>query len=353
MDSIEINGRKIGPDQPTYIVAEVSANHNGQFDRAKNIITAAADSGADAVKLQTYEPDTMTLDSDEEHFQIENSTNWEGRSLYDLYEDAHTPWEWHEDLFEYAESKGLNYFSTAYDPTAVEFLEQFDVPLHKTASFEIVDIPLIRKMAATGRPLVLSTGMATNKEIEEAVTEAREAGAEEIILLKCTSSYPASLDEMDLRTIPDMRKRFGVPVGLSDHSMRTLVPTTAVALGAIMVEKHLTLDRNDSGPDSDFSLEPDEFARTVEQIRETETTLGSVKYGPTKNEEASLQFRRSLFIVEEVQKGETLNRKNVKSIRPSTGLHPRHFEDVLGAEALRDLKPGTPLSWDLIDAEDD
>ena len=346
--SIEINRRCIGPGYPVYVVAEVSANHNQDFEQAMHILQAAKEAGADAVKLQTYTPDTLTIRSDNEYFHIGGGTLWDGRTLYDLYREAYTPWEWAPKLKAIAHDLGMDLFSTAFDPSAVDFLEAMGVPVHKVASFEIVDIPLIEKMARTGKPLIISTGMATLGEVEEAVHAARHAGATQIALLKCTSAYPAPPEEMNLRTIPHLAEAFRVPVGLSDHTMGIAVPVAAVALGACIVEKHFTLSRSLAGPDSAFSLEPDEFRAMVEAIRTAEKSLGEVHYGVNKQESKSRVFRRSLFIVEDVQAGEMFTEKNVRSIRPGFGLHPRHLAEVLGRWATRDLRRGTPLASDMV-----
>jgi len=345
---IEINGRRVGYGYPVYIVAELSANHNQNFEQAVALIHAAKEAGADAVKLQTYTPDTLTIPSEKEYFRIGGGTLWDGRTLYDLYSEAYMPWEWQPKLKEIADEIGIDLFSTAFDPTAVDFLEQMGVPVHKVASFEIVDIPLIEKMARTGKPMIISTGMATLGEIEEAVQAARRAGATQIALLKCTSAYPAPPEEMNLRTIPHLAEAFGVPVGLSDHTLGIAVPVAAVALGACIVEKHFTLSRDIGGPDSAFSLEPHEFKAMVEAIRTVEKALGKVHYGITEQEAKSRVFRRSLFVVKDMKAGEMFTEENVRSIRPGYGLHPRHLNDVLGRRAARDIKRGTPLSWELI-----
>jgi N-acetylneuraminate synthase len=347
--SIEINGKNMGQSLPVYIVAEISANHNQSYDEAVKLIYAAKDAGADAVKLQTYTPDTITIDCKSELFRIGKSSLWGGRILYDLYEEAYTPWEWHAGLFEEAKTLGIDIFSTAFDPTAVDFLEELCVPVHKIASFEIVDIPLIEKMASTGKPLIISTGMATLGEIEEAVQAARSAGAEQIALLKCTSAYPAPVDEMNLRTIPHLAEAFGVPVGLSDHTLGFEVPVVAVSLGACIIEKHFTLSRSQSGPDSAFSLEPQEFAGMVNAIRIAERAVGKVHYGVSETEAKSRAFRRSLFAVKDISAGEEFTEENVRSIRPECGLHPRYLKDVLGRRAAFDLARGTPLEFDMID----
>jgi len=349
MNYMDIGGsRHIGWGEPVYIVAELSANHNQDFEQAVALIHAAKEAGADAVKLQTYTPDTLTIPSDKEYFRIGGGTLWDGRTLYDLYGEAYMPWEWQPRLKEIADEIGIDLFSTAFDPTAVDFLEEMGVPLHKVASFEIVDIPLIEKMARTGKPLIMSTGMATLGEIEEAVQAARRAGATQIALLKCTSAYPAPPEEMNLRTIPHLAEAFGVPVGLSDHTLGIAVPVTAVALGACIVEKHFTLSRQIPGPDSAFSLEPAEFRAMVEAIRIAERALGQVHYEVTERERASQVFRRSLFVVQDVKAGEVLTEENVRSIRPGHGLPPKHLPDVLGRRAARDMGRGTPLTWDCV-----
>ena len=348
MATLQIGKRSIGPGQPTYVIAEMSANHGQSFDKAVEIVHAAKDAGADAVKLQTYTPDTITIASDREEFRVRGGTIWDGRNLHDLYGEAYTPWDWQPKLKKVAEALGMDLFSSAFDFTAVDFLEEMGVPAHKVASFELVDIPLIQKMARTGKPLILSTGMATVEEIEEALQSAREAGATQIALLKCTSAYPAPVEEMNLRTIPEMARRFGVPVGLSDHTMGIAAPVAAVALGACIVEKHLTLSRSTPGPDSAFSLEPQEFKAMVDAVRTAEKALGEVRFGLSGKEEASRAFRRSLFVVQDVKKGEAFTVANVRSIRPGHGLHPRYLTEVLGKCAARDAERGTPLSWELV-----
>jgi N-acetylneuraminate synthase len=344
----EINGRRIGIFQPTYIVAEMSANHNQSFEEAVRIVHAAKEAGADAVKLQTYTADTMTLASEKEHFQIGKGTIWEGRNLHDLYGEAYTPWEWQPKLKTIADELGLDLFSTPFDDTAVEFLEKMDLAVYKVASFELVDIPLIERIARTGKPMIMSTGMATLEEIEEAMQAARGGGATEIALLKCTSAYPAPSDEMNLRTIPHLAETFRVPVGLSDHTMGLAVPVASVALGACIIEKHLTLTRSTPGPDSAFSLEPDEFKAMVDAVRIAEQALGQVRYGVTENQAASRAFRRSLFVVRDMKEGDEFTSENVRSIRPGYGLAPKHLKKVLGKRALRELKAGTPLDFESI-----
>ncbi len=345
---IEIGRRRIGAGEAVYCIAEVSANHNQDFETAVRIVRAAKDAGADAVKLQTYTPDTITIPSNRECFQVGGGTLWDGRSLYDLYKEAYTPWEWQPKLKKVADDLGMQCFSSAFDASAVDFLEAMNVPAHKVASFELVDLPLIQKMAAAGKPLIMSTGMATVEEIEEAVTTARRAGATQIALLKCTSAYPAPAEEMNLRTIPELARRFDVPVGLSDHTMGIAVPVAAVSLGACIIEKHLTLSRAVGGPDSAFSLEPEEFRAMVEGVRTAEKALGSVHFGVSERESRSRVFRRSLFVVRDVKKGEVVTSENVRSIRPGDGLHTRHLAEVLGKTAALDIVEGTPLSWDLV-----
>lgn len=344
---IEINGRVIGVGEPTYIIAEMSANHNQSFNEAVKILQAAKEAGADAIKLQTYTPDTMTINCKNEYFQIKG-TLWAGRSLYDLYGEAYTPWEWQPKLKEVAHDLGMDLFSTPFDETAVDFLEEMGVPAHKIASFENIDLPLLRKVARTGKPLIVSTGMTTLAEIDEAVSTIREAGGRQLALLKCTSAYPAPPEEINLRTIPHLAEAFALPVGLSDHTLDLAVPVAAVSLGACIVEKHLTLSRATPGPDAAFSLEPDEFRSMVAAIRTAQKALGTVQFGPTAREVPTRAFRRSLFVVRDVKEGEAFTSDNVKVIRPAYGLHPRHLPEVLGRVALRDVVRGTPLSWDLV-----
>ncbi len=350
----QIGSRDIGPGLPVYVIAELSANHNQNFELAVQTIQAAKDTGADAVKLQTYTPDTITLASDRPEFRIDAGTLWDGRTLHDLYREAFMPWEWQPRLKVVAEDLGLDLFSSAFDSTAVDFLERMNVPVHKVASFELVDIPLIQEMARTGKPLILSTGMATLEEIDEAVQAAQRAGARQIALLKCASAYPAPPEDMNLRTIPAMIQRFGLPVGLSDHTMGIAAPVAAVALGACIIEKHLTLSRSLPGPDSAFSLEPHEFKSMVDAVRTAEKVVGTVDFGAHGKQASSKLFRRSLFAIEDIRQGTEFNTSNVRSIRPGHGLHPRHLPDVLGKRAARDIKKGTPLDWKLVadDARD-
>ncbi|MGH7929495.1 MAG: pseudaminic acid synthase [Candidatus Binatia bacterium] len=344
---IEINGRRIGQGYPCYIIAEMSGNHGQSFDQAVKIIKAAKEAGADAVKLQTYTPDTLTIDCDNPHFRI-NGTLWNGRVLYDLYREAFTPWEWQPQLKEIAEEIGLELFSTPFDATAVDFLERMGVSAHKISSFENCDIALLRRVAALGKPIIASTGMSTLGEIDELVQVIKERGGEQLALLKCTSAYPAPYDEMNLRTIPHLAQAFGVPVGLSDHTLGGVVPVVAATLGACIIEKHFTLSRSLSGPDSAFSLEPQEFKAMVDAVRISEKALGRVEYGLSTSELKSRVFRRSLFVVENIRAGEIFTDQNVRSIRPSYGIHTRHLEDVLGRVAARDIVRGTPLAWEMI-----
>ena len=346
--TVNIAGREVGEGSSTYIVAELSANHNQNFDQAVRILHAAQKAGADAVKLQTYTADTITLRSDKECFRVSGGTLWDGRTLHDLYQEAFTPWEWQPKLKTIADELGMHLFSSAFNDTAVDFLEAMNVPVHKVASFELVDIGLIEKMARTGKPLIMSTGMATEDEISEAVDTAQNAGAAQIALLKCTSAYPAPTEEANLLTIPEMARRFSCPVGLSDHTMGIALPVAAVALGASIIEKHLCLSRADGGPDSAFSLEPDEFKAMVDAVRTAEKALGTIQFGCSPREVNSKKFRRSLFIVEDIRKGESFTEQNIRSIRPADGLPPRHLKEILGKRASVDVRQGTPLRWELV-----
>ncbi len=341
--AISIAGRRIGPGHPVYVIAEMSANHGQSYEKAVEIIHSMKDSGADAVKLQTYTPDTITIPSDRPEFKIGKGTLWEGKNLHQLYGEAYTPWEWQPKLKKIAESLGMHCFSSPFDDTAVDFLEKMHVPAYKIASFEIVDIALIKKAAKTGKPLIISTGMASLEEIQDAVDAARSEGNDQIALLKCTSAYPAEPQEMNLRTIPDLAERFNVPAGLSDHTLGISVPVAAVALGACIVEKHFTMSRKEPGPDSAFSLEPSEFKQMVEAIRVAEKALGTASYQITEKEEASKVFRRSLFVVEDMKAGDVFTEKNVRSIRPGYGMAPKFLSEVLGKKATKDIEGGTPL----------
>lgn len=342
-------GREIRPGGPPLVIAEMSGNHNQSLETALEILQAAADAGADAIKLQTYTADTITLDVADGPFVISDPASpWAGKRLYQLYQEAHTPWEWHKPLFDRARALGLIAFSTPFDPTAVDFLESLDVPAYKVASFEIVDLPLIEKIARTGKPMIISTGMATLAEIDEAVQAAQGAGATNIALLKCSSAYPASPAEMNLRTIPHLAEAFGLPVGLSDHTLGIVAPVAAVALGACIVEKHLALSRQLPGPDVAFSLEPQEFRAMVDAVRMASQSVGRVDYGVSPREAASRAFRRSLFVTRHVRRGEPFTPENVRSVRPADGLPPKYLGQVLGRRATRDLEAGTPLDWQCI-----
>ncbi len=330
------------------IIAELSANHGGKLETALATIKAAKKAGADAVKLQTFTPDTITLDSDKDYFLINNGSLWDGRNLYSLYEEAHTPWSWHQALFEAAKEEGLICFSSPFDKTAVDFLENFNVPAYKIASFEIQDIPLIEYVANKGKPIIISTGIATEEDIKLAVETCREAGNNEIVLLKCTSSYPAPVELANLNTIPDLKTRFKVEAGLSDHTKGTLVPTISVAVGAKVIEKHFILDKAIGGPDVEFSLDPEEFRNMVDSVRAAESALGEATYELDEKVQKNRQFARSLFAVEDIQEGDVFTAKNVRSIRPGYGLHPKYYKEVLSRVAAKHIEKGTPLSFDLI-----
>jgi N-acetylneuraminate synthase len=348
LSEIVINGRRIGPEHPVYIIAEISANHKQKYDEAVMLLRAAKDTGADAVKLQTYTPDSITMNVDSPVFRHDKESLWSNELLYKLYERAYMPWEWQPRLKAIADELQITLFSSPFDVTAIDFLETLSVPAYKIASFELVDIPLIKKAARTGKPVIVSTGMGTLCEIEEAVQAAREAGARELALLKCTSAYPASPGEINLRTIADFSRRFGLPIGLSDHTLGIHVAVAAVASGAQIIEKHITLSRSKVGPDSAFSLEPNEFKSLVVAVRQTEEALGAIRYEPTEREGPSRRFRRSLFVVEDVRAGEAITSSNIRSIRPAAGILPKHYDEVLGRRFARDVKHGTPLTWDLL-----
>ena len=347
MKPIHIAGRAIGPGEPPYVIAEMSGNHNGDIGRAFALIEAAKEAGADAVKLQTYTADTITIDCDSPLFRIEGGL-WAGRTLHELYREAHTPWDWHERLFAKAAALDLAIFSSPFDPTAVDFLNALGAPAFKIASFEAIDLPLIRKAAASGKPLIVSTGMANLGEIAEAVEAARSVPGAGLVLLHCVSGYPTPAEEANLRTIPHLAEAFDVAVGLSDHTLDNAAAVAAVALGACVIEKHFTLRRADGGPDAAFSLEPQELAQLVRGVRTAWEAMGRIDYGRKPSEAASAPFRRSLFVVRDIAAGEALTAENVRSIRPGYGLPPKHLPELLGRRAARSLKRGEPLDWTMI-----
>ena len=349
MQEFTIAGRPIGPSAPPFVIAEMSGNHNRSLERALAIVDAAADAGAHALKMQTYTADTITLNVAHGEFVIRDSKSlWAGRTLYSLYEEAYTPWEWHEAIFTRARERGMIPFSTPFDTTAVDFLETLDSACYKIASFENTHLPLVRKVASTGKPIIMSTGMATEEELAEAVDAARGAGCADLVLLKCTSTYPATPEDSNLATIPHMRERFDCLVGLSDHSMGIGVSVAAVALGAVAVEKHFTLARADGGVDSAFSMEPDEMRSLVIEIERAWQAMGSVSYGPTDAELPSLQFRESLYVAEDMRAGDVFTTANLRVVRPGLGLAPKHFDELLGRRIMRDASKGTAVSWDLV-----
>lgn len=348
MMTINVNGRLIGEGQPAYMIAEMSANHAGSLTRAKEIIHAAKESGADCIKIQTYTPDTLTINCHNQYFQVKNGT-WEGENLYSLYGKAYTPWEWQAELKAEADKVGIDFLSTPFDRTAVDFLEELGLDFYKIASFEMVDLPLIAYVASKGKPIIMSTGMGTLEEIREAVETVRKAGNEQLAILKCSSAYPANPADMHLKTIADMLKRFQIPVGLSDHSMGSLSATTAVAMGASIIEKHFCISREIENPDASFSMTPQEYKSMVEDIRRVEAALGEPKYGVSKQEESSVVFRRSVFAVKDIAKGQKLDEDNIRIIRPGYGLKPKYMQDIVGMRADRDIQRGTPVSFDLLE----
>lgn len=348
---MKIGNREIGGDAPAYIIAEMSANHAGDIENAKKIIHAAKEAGADCIKIQTYTADTMTIACDKPYFHIGEGT-WNGENLYQLYQKAYTPWEWQPELKKEAESIGLDFFSTPFDKSSVDFLEEMGIGFYKIASFEIVDIPLIKYVASKGKPIIMSTGMSSLGEIEEAVNAIRSQGNDQLALLRCASAYPAITDEMNLMTMKNMAEVFHVPTGLSDHSMGSVGAVTAVALGAKIIEKHFCLDRAIENPDASFSMNPAEFSQMVKDVRQAEKAIGRVAYGATKQEKSNTTFRRSIFCVKDIKKGERLTEENIRVIRPGHGLAPKYYEEVLGQVALEDIERGTPLSHSLIGGVD-
>lgn len=345
--TISINGREIGRDHPPYIIAELSANHNGSLDTAYKVIDEAAKAGADAVKLQTYTADTITMKSDKDEFLIKGGL-WDGRTLYDLYKQAYTPWEWHESLFAHAKKRGITIFSSPFDTTAADLLDDLGAPAFKIASFEAIDLPLIRYVAAKGKPMIISTGMADLDEISEALQAARDGGCEELVLLHCVSGYPAPAEDYKLATMADIEQRFGVPVGLSDHTLNNVSAIASVALGATVIEKHFTLDRKAGGPDDSFSLEPVDLEQLCRDARIAWEAMGTVDYGLKSSERANAVFRRSLYAIQDIKKGSVITADHVRSIRPGHGLAPKHLDAVIGAIAREDIPRATAMRWDLI-----
>lgn len=345
---ITIDGCKIGPDYPPYIIAELSANHNGDINRAFQIMEAAKKAGASAIKLQTYTHETITMDSDSEEFQIRGGL-WDGQSLYELYKGAHMPWEWHQPLFEKAKELGITIFSSPFDFTAVDLLEELNAPAYKIASFELIDLPLIKRVAQTGKPMIMSTGMANAEEIEEAINTARENGCEELVVLHCVSGYPAPAEQYNLKTIGDISQRFNVLSGLSDHTIDNATAVASVVLGACLIEKHVTMDRNGGGADDSFSLEPPEIAQLCQDTKTAWQAMGKVNYERTKAEQGNVKFRRSLYVVKDIKKGEAFTAENVRSIRPGYGLAPKYYYDVLGKRASSNILKGTALNAEYVD----
>jgi pseudaminic acid synthase len=345
---ITIDGQKIGPDFPPYIIAELSANHNGDINRAFRIMEEAKKAGADAIKLQSYTHDTITMDCDSEDFQIHGGL-WDGQTLYDLYKGAHMPWEWHKPLFEKAKELGITIFSSPFDFTAVDLLEELNAAAYKIASFEVIDLPLIARVAKTGKPMIISTGMATQEEIAEAIQTARDNGCSELVVLQCVSGYPAPAEQYNLRTIPDIAQSFNVLSGLSDHTIDNATAIAAVALGACLIEKHVTLDRNGGGADDSFSLEPTELSQLCRDSKTAWSSLGKVNYERTEAEQGNVKFRRSLYVVENIESGDILTKNNVRSIRPGFGIAPKHYFDILGKKVKRDITKGTPLQFKLLE----
>jgi pseudaminic acid synthase len=348
--SITIAGRRIAADAMPYVIAELSANHNGKHDTAMKIIDEAKKAGADAVKLQTYTADTITLDSDAEEFQIHGGL-WDGKTLYKLYQEAHMPWEWHETLFKYAHKLGITIFSSPFDNTAVDLLEDLNAPAYKIASFEAVDLPLIKYVARTGKPMIISTGMADAEEIQEAIDAAREGGCKELAILHCVSGYPAPPDNYNLHTIPDMIERFGLVTGLSDHTLDNTTAIASVAMGASIIEKHFTLDRNGGGPDDSFSLEPPDLTALCRDSKTAWAALGKVDYGQKSSEQGNVKFRRSLYFVKNLKRGDVIIKGSIRSIRPGFGIPPKHLDSIIGLKLKSDVKEGTPVSFDVIEQQ--
>lgn len=346
--NIVIDNKIVGDNESVYVIAEMSANHLQNFERAKEIIKEAKEAGADAIKLQTYKPDTLTLNCHRDDFLATPGSPWEGTNLYELYNRAFTPWEWHKELMEYSREINLTCFSSPFDFSAVDFLETLNVPAYKVASFEIVDIPLIRKIALTGKPIIISTGIAEISDIQLAIDTCIDAGNENFILLKCISEYPTPYEDLNLSTIPNMKETFSCVVGLSDHSLGSAVPIAAVTLGACVIEKHLTLRRTDGGPDCSFSMEPEEFARMVEDIHNTKKAIGCVNYTLSERQKKSRERGRSLYVSKDINKGDVFDSSNIKSVRPGYGLHPKYFDEIIGKRSTRDLKMGDALKWDYI-----
>jgi N-acetylneuraminate synthase len=351
MKQIQIAGRPIGPDQPPYVIAEVSANHNGKLETAMRIIEEAKKAGADAAKLQTYKPDTITLNCDSEDFKIRGGL-WDGRTLYELYEEAHMPWEWHKPLFEHARKVGISLFSSPFDNTAIDLLEDLNAPAYKIASFEAVDVPLIKYAASTGKPMIISTGMADAEEIQEAIDAAREGGCKQLAVLHCVSGYPAPAEDYNLRTIPDMIERFGLVTGLSDHTLDNITAITSVAMGASIIEKHFTLDRSGGGPDDSFSLEPAELAALCQGAKTAWSSLGRVDYGRKSSEQGNAKFRRSLYFVKNMKAGDVITQDCLRSVRPGFGLAPRYFDQLIGRKVRSDVRFATPVRWDLVESDE-
>jgi N-acetylneuraminate synthase len=347
MQNIEIAGRPIGLDHSPYVIAELSANHNGKLDTALRMIEEAKKAGADAVKLQTYKPDTITLDCDSEDFKIRGGL-WDGRTLYELYEEAHMPWDWHKPLFEHARKLGITIFSSPFDSTAIDLLEDLNAPAYKIASFEAVDLPLIKYAASTGKPMIISTGMADAEEIQEAVDAARQGGCKQLAVLHCVSGYPASAEDYNLRTIPDMMERFGLVIGLSDHTLDNTTAISSVAMGASIIEKHFTLDRSGGGPDDSFSLEPADLVALCQGAKTAWQAMGRVDYGRKSSEQGNVKFRRSLYCVSSIEAGEILTAEHVRSVRPGFGISPKYLSEIIGKRVVKNIGYGTPIDWTML-----